>query len=279
MNAFERKIGRGTIGNRVASGTVIIQELGDEHVSTGKPIVYTSADSVFQIAAHEEVIPLDELYGMCETAREMLNGEYYVGRVIARPFLGSEGSYRRTENRRDFAIPPTGDTILDGLLKNNKDTIAIGKIEDIFANRGITMSDHTRNNHDGIESLLRFIKEGTGDFIFANLVDFDMLYGHRNDMEGYAKALEYFDGRLPEIIKALKSGDMLIIAADHGCDPTTPSTDHSREYIPVIVTGPCIREGASLGTLGCFADIGATVFEYITGLKWPVGTSFLNIVC
>ena len=225
------------------------------------------------------MIPLDELYGMCETAREMLNGEYYVGRVIARPFLGSEGSYRRTENRRDFAIPPTGDTILDGLLKNNKDTIAIGKIEDIFANRGITMSDHTRNNHDGIESLLRFIKEGTGDFIFANLVDFDMLYGHRNDMEGYAKALEYFDGRLPEIIKALKSGDMLIIAADHGCDPTTPSTDHSREYIPVIVTGPCIREGASLGTLGCFADIGATVFEYITGLKWPVGTSFLNIVC
>lgn len=279
MDAFERRIGRGTIGNRVASGTVIIQELGDEHVSTGNPIVYTSADSVFQIAAHEEVIPLNELYGMCETAREMLNGEYYVGRVIARPFLGAQGSYKRTENRRDFAIPPTGDTILDGLHENDKDTIAIGKIEDIFANRGITISDHTRNNHDGIESLLRFIKEGAGDFIFTNLVDFDMLYGHRNDIEGYAKALEYFDCRLPEITGALKSGDMLIIAADHGCDPTTPSTDHSREYIPVIVTGPSISADASLGTLGCFADIGATVFEYITGLKWPVGTSFLNIVC
>ncbi len=279
MDAFEQRIGRDTIGNRIASGTVIIQELGDEHVSTGKPIVYTSADSVFQIAAHEEVISLNELYGMCETAREMLNGEYYVGRVIARPFLGAEGSYKRTENRRDFAIPPTGDTILDGLHENNKDTIAIGKIEDIFANRGIAISDHTRNNHDGIESLLRFIKKDAGDFIFANLVDFDMLYGHRNDIEGYAKALEYFDYRLPEITGALKSGDMLIIAADHGCDPTTPSTDHSREYIPVIITGPRIRAGASLGTLGCFADIGATVFEYITGLKWPVGTSFLNMVC
>ncbi len=279
MDAFERRIGRDTIGNRVASGTFIIQDLGDEHVSTGKPIVYTSADSVFQIAAHEEVIPLNELYGMCETAREMLNGDYYVGRVIARPFLGAQGSYKRTENRRDFAIPPIGDTILDGLLENNKDTIAIGKIEDIFANRGIAISDHTRNNHDGIKSLLRFIKEDAGDFIFANLVDFDMLYGHRNDIEGYAKALEYFDYRLPEITGALKSGDMLIIAADHGCDPTTSSTDHSREYIPVIITGPRIRAGASLGTLGSFADIGATVFEYITGLKWPIGTSFLNIIC
>ena len=190
MEEFERKIGRGTLGNKVASGTVIIQELGDEHVATGKPIVYTSADSVFQIAAHEDVIPLEELYKMCETARAMLTGDNLVGRVIARPFIGSNGKYTRTENRRDFALQPVGETILDALCGKGMDVVGIGKIEDIFAHRGITTVDHTKNNHDGIESTLRFLKEGRGDFIFTNLVDFDMLYGHRNDVEGYAAALE-----------------------------------------------------------------------------------------
>lgn len=241
MEEFERKIGRGTLGNKVASGTVIIQELGDEHVATGKPIVYTSADSVFQIAAHEDVIPLEELYKMCETARAMLTGDNLVGRVIARPFIGGNGKYTRTENRRDFALQPVGETILDALCGKGMDVVGIGKIEDIFAHRGITTVDHTKNNHDGIESTLRFLKEGRGDFIFTNLVDFDMLYGHRNDVEGYAAALEYFDSRLPELLGAMKDGDFVIITADHGCDPCFPGTDHTREYIPILAFGKDIQ--------------------------------------
>ncbi|MBR4435034.1 MAG: phosphopentomutase [Clostridia bacterium] len=275
MNAFEMRIHRGTLANRVASGTVIINELGDEHMRTGKPIVYTSADSVFQIAAHEDVIPLEKLYSMCETAREILVGDDLVGRVIARPFVGANGDYRRTENRRDYAVAPLGETVLDALYLKGLDTVAIGKIEDIFDRRGIRTVDHTKNNAAGIDSTLGLIREGRGDFIFTNLVDFDSLYGHRNDVEGYADALEYFDERLAEMLAALKEGDLLIITADHGCDPTTASTDHSREYIPVLAYGAGVKS-ADLGTLDSFADIGATVYEYLTGETFPTGRSFLD---
>ena len=275
MDEFERRIGRGTLGNEVASGTEIIQRLGDEHVRTGKPIVYTSADSVFQIAAHEEVIPLEQLYAFCEEARGMLVGDNLVGRVIARPFVGGNGVYTRTENRRDYALEPMEDTILDALAAKGMDVVGIGKIEDIFAHRGITTVDHTKNNPDGIEATLRFIKEGRGDFIFTNLVDFDMLYGHRNDPEGYGAALEYFDDKLPEILYSMTADDLLIITADHGCDPTYPGTDHTREYIPVLAMigrgKPC-----DLGTLSSFADLGATVYEYLTGESWRCGESFLS---
>ena len=277
IGEFEWRIGRKVLGNEVASGTEIIQRLGDEHVATGRPIVYTSADSVFQIAAHEDVIPLNELYRLCETAREMLVGDNLVGRVIARPFAGpnSDGVYTRTENRRDYALEPMQDTILDALAAKGMDVVGIGKIEDIFAHRGITTVDHTKNNHDGIDATLRFLREGRGDFIFTNLVDFDMLYGHRNDVEGYGAALEYFDSKLPEILKAMTDEDMLIITADHGCDPAYPGTDHTREYIPVLAL---IGNGksADLGTLDTFADLGATVYEYLTGENWRCGTSFLD---
>lgn len=276
ISQFEQKIGRGTLGNCVASGTVIIQELGDEHVRTGKPIVYTSADSVFQIAAHEEVIPLAELYRICEIARSMLVGENLVGRVIARPFLGGNGKYTRTENRRDYAIEPVAETILDRFSGLGLKNISIGKIEDIFCHRNVGLVDHTKNNHDGIEATLKYVKQGDGDFIFTNLVDFDMLYGHRNDVEGYAKALEYFDARLPELIAALHAGDLVIITADHGCDPTYPGTDHTREYIPLLAFGPAWEGGVSLGTRATFADIAATVSEYLTGETWQKGTSFLS---
>ena len=276
MREFEEKIGRKTLCNFPASGTAIINEYGDEHMRTGYPIVYTSADSVFQVAAHEDVIPLEELYKICETARELLYGDYFVGRVIARPFIGSNCKYTRTENRRDYAVEPTGDTILDALTREGKKTIAIGKIEDIFAHRGITVADHTKNNHDGIEATIKYISEGEGDFIFTNLVDFDMLYGHRNDVEGYAKALEYFDEQLTRIIEEMKDGDILIISADHGCDPTYPGTDHTREYIPVLACGDSIEPGTNLGVLDSFADIGASIYEYLTDKKWAVGDSFLS---
>lgn len=274
MNEFEMKIHRGTLGNCVASGTEIINLLGDEHVRTGKPIVYTSADSVFQIAAHEAVIPPEKLYNMCHIAREILRGEHLVGRVIARPFRGSDGRYKRTERRRDFAVEPIGETILDRLTRRGMDVVAIGKIEDIFCNRGITTVDHTKNNETGIESTLRFLKSGKGDFIFTNLVDFDSLYGHRNDVRGYADALKYFDRKLPEIIDAMSDADILIITADHGCDPTTPSTDHSREYIPVLVCGRRVQP-AALGTLPTFADLGASVVDYLTGETIEHGESFM----
>ena len=266
LDEFEARIGRGTLGNTVASGTEIIKVLGDEHVRTGKPIVYTSADSVFQIAAHESVIPLPELYHICEVARELLNDDnFLVGRVIARPFTGTSGAYTRTENRRDYAVEPFSDTILDALDKRGLPVVGIGKIEDIFCHRGVTIVDHTKNNHTGTESTIRFLSEGTGSFIFSNLVDFDMLYGHRNDVEGYARALETFDAALPRIL-----------GADHGCDPTTPSTDHSREYIPLLVAGAHVKKGVNLGVRKTFADIGATVYDYLTGEKWNVGTSFLG---
>ncbi|MCE5189623.1 MAG: phosphopentomutase [Eubacteriales bacterium] len=274
---FEAKIGRGTLGNEVASGTEIIQRLGDEHVKTGKPIVYTSADSVFQIAAHEGVIPLRELYSICEAARELLNGEnYLVGRVIARPFEGKSGAYQRTENRRDYAVEPFSDTILDVLDRRGLSVVGVGKIEDIFCHRGVTIVDHTKNNHAGIEATISFLEVDTGSFIFTNLVDFDMLYGHRNNVEGYALALETFDAAMPRILGAMQEEDILMVTADHGCDPTTPSTDHSREYIPLVVAGKHVKANVNLGTRKSFADIGATVFEYLTGEQWNVGESFLK---
>ncbi len=276
MRRFEQAIGRGTLGNCVASGTEIIQRLGDEHVRTGFPIVYTSADSVFQIAAHEQVIPVEQLYQICETARSLLTGDNLVGRVIARPFIGSSGAYQRTERRRDYALPPFSDTILDALDGAGLPVVGIGKIEDIFCHRGVTIVDHTRNNPDGIAATQRFIESGEGAFLFVNLVDFDMLYGHRNDVEGYAAALEAFDRALPAMLGALRENDILMVTADHGCDPTTPGTDHTREYIPLVVAGPHVRAGVNLGTRDTFADIGATVYEYLTGSRWRVGNSFLS---
>lgn len=276
MDAFEKAIGTRTLGNYPASGTAILDELGEEHIRTGYPIVYTSADSVFQIAAHEQVIPLEELYRICETARAMLTGEYLVGRVIARPFIGGSGAYTRTENRRDYAMPPFSDTILDALDRAGLPVVGIGKIEDIFCHRGVTVVDHTRNNPAGIAATQRFLESGEGAFIFANLVDFDMLYGHRNDVEGYAAALEAFDAALPAMLGALREGDLLMVTADHGCDPTTPGTDHTREYIPLVAAGPRVRAGVNLGTRSTFADIGATVYEHLTGSAWRTGTSFLR---
>lgn len=276
LDAFEQRVGRGTLGNTVASGTQIIQELGDEHVKTGKLIVYTSADSVFQIAAHEDVVPLDELYRICEIAREMLVGPYLVGRVIARPFTGTSGRYTRTENRRDYALAPFKPTILDGLTEKGMDVVAVGKIEDIFCHRGITTVDHTKNNPAGIEATDRFLAEGKGDFIFTNLVDTDMLYGHRNDVEGYGQALEYFDQKLPDLLAKLGEGDILMITADHGCDPTYPGTDHTREYIPLLIAGPHIKPGVNLHIRPAFNDIGATIYEYLTGEHWREGNSFLQ---
>ena len=277
LREFEAKIGRGMLGNEVASGTEIIERLGDEHVKTGKPIVYTSADSVFQIAAHEGVIPLPELYHICEVARELLNDDQFlVGRVIARPFEGESGAYKRTENRKDYAVEPFTDTVLDALVKHGKDVVGVGKIEDIFCHRGVTAVDHTKNNHTGIDATVRFLEEGKGDFIFTNLVDFDMLYGHRNDVEGYAAALEAFDLALPRILGAMKEDDILMITADHGCDPTTASTDHSREYIPLIAAGKHVKANVNIGTRKTFADIGATVLDYLTGEQWNVGESFLT---
>ncbi|MDL2257917.1 phosphopentomutase [Eubacteriales bacterium OttesenSCG-928-K08] len=276
VKAFEQKIGRKTLCNRAVSGTVVIDELGDEHRATGRPIVYTSADSVFQIAAHEETISVDELYSICRAARDMLVGDLLVGRVIARPFEGESGSYSRTQRRKDFSWPPPGDTILDALQKKGFVTAGVGKIEDIFYNRGLTLSDHTYTNAQGIEATLRFMNMEELDFLFVNLVEFDQLFGHRNDVEGYALALEAFDAELPRILNALRDDDLLIITADHGCDPTAPGTDHTREYIPLIVSGNKVARAVNLGSRDSFADVGATIYEYLSEKNWHEGESFLN---
>lgn len=279
MDKFEKAIGRKTLGNISASGTAIINDLGDEHVKTGYPIIYTSADSVFQIACHEDVIPVDELYKMCETAREILVGDYAVARVIARPFIGNgNGNYTRTERRKDFSLAPTSETILDLIKAEGKSVVAIGKIEDIFEHRGMTVTDHTTNNHDGIEKTIEYLKKDFEGLLFTNLVDTDMIYGHRNDVKGYAEAVMYFDSKLPEIKSAMKDEDILIITADHGCDPTTPSTDHSREFVPLLVYGKNIKEGVNLGVRKQFSDIAATVAEYL-GINETFGAkSFLKDV-
>ncbi|NLV15703.1 MAG: phosphopentomutase [Syntrophomonadaceae bacterium] len=263
MEKFEASIGRRTLGNLAASGTAIIEELGAEHVRTGFPIVYTSADSVFQIAAHEDVIPLDELYRICEIARELLKGEHGVGRVIARPFKGRAGEFVRTENRHDYSLEPPGETVLDRLVKNGIDTTGIGKIKDVFADRGIIHHIPSKNNQEGLARIKEVIDSERRGLVFANLVDFDMKYGHRNDPSGYAAALQEVDKKITLLISELRSGDILVFTADHGVDPTTPSTDHSREYVPLLVVGPQVCGGADLGVRETFADLGKTVAQLL----------------
>src|SRR4051794_2691093 len=274
LEPFEEAIGRKCLGNKAASGTEIIQELGAEHVRTGFPIVYTSADSVFQIAAHENVIPLPELYEMCEKARAILRGPHEVGRVIARPFTGEPGHFVRTPNRKDYATPPAQGMLLDQLAGANIPVYAIGKISDVFLGRGITHSDKTKSNADGMTKTVEAMHEYSGGLIFVNLVDFDQQYGHRNDVEGYAAALEAVDCWLPSL--PLRDADLIILTADHGCDPTTPSTDHSREFTPLLVYGPGVKPGIPLGVRNSLADIGQTVAEVFGTGKIPAGTSFLR---
>ena len=277
INDFKKKAKiDGILGNKVASGTAIIEELGEEHVKTGYPIIYTSADSVFQIAAHEEVVGLGNLYKMCEIAREMLVGEDVVGRVIARPFVGEVGSFKRTSNRRDYALDPFGKTALEYIKENGMSVAAVGKIEDIYNGKGVTEAVHIKNNMDGVDKTLEYMDKIDNGLIFTNLVDFDMLYGHRNDPKGYGKALEDFDGRLNEIYSKLRDEDILIITADHGCDPTTESTDHSREYIPILVYGKKVKGGTELGIRDSFTDIGKSVLDYLGIDNNLEGKSFIN---
>ena len=277
IEEFEKETGMQVIGNRPASGTEIIKELGDEHYVTGKLIVYTSADSVFQIAAHEDVVPPQELYHICRAARRLLKGEHAVGRVIARPFVGSTGSYTRTGNRRDFSLEPMGDTMLDVIRRAHMDVMSVGKIDDIFAHRGITVSDHASGNDDCIVSILKTLKKPTWKGLcFANLVDTDALYGHRRDVDGFAESLEAFDSYIPDIMKALGDDGVMFITADHGCDPTYKGTDHTREEAPLLVWGLGIDEGIDLGTRTSFADVAKTTLDMLEIENELDGTSFYN---
>jgi phosphopentomutase len=261
---FERRIGRKTLGNKAASGTVILDELGEEHMRSGAPIVYTSADSVFQVAAHESVIPVDELWRICAEARALMRGEHNIGRIIARPFVGpSIGHFKRTANRKDFTVRPTGETVVERAHNAGRQVIALGKIADIFDRVGIGEEIRTESNSDGMRKTLDLVRQSQGDFIFTNLVDFDSKYGHRNDAAGYAKALETFDGELAALLDSLQENDLVFITADHGCDPTDVSTDHTREYVPLIVAGPRIHGAKPLGTRTTFADLGATICDYL----------------
>ena len=273
--AFARHTGRGVLGNRAASGTEIIDALGPEHMRTGSFIVYTSADSVFQIAAHEDIVPVPELYRACEIAYALVGEGLGVGRVIARPFVGTPGHFRRTTNRRDYALPPAGETLLDRVKAAALPVVAIGKIEDLFAGRGITRAIHTKSDDDGMDWVEREMETVERGLIFTNLVDFDTQYGHRNDIEGYAKNLERFDARLSAILSRLREDDLLIVTADHGNDPTTPSTDHAREYVPLIVAGRHVRAGVDLGTRRTFADLGQTLADVLGVGRLAHGTSFL----
>jgi phosphopentomutase len=266
----------GVLGNVPASGTEIIKELGEEHVRTGKPIVYTSADSVFQIAAHEEVVPVDRLYEICQIARRILDGEDRVGRVIARPFLGSNAAdFKRTENRHDYAVPPPSQNLLSLLEDNGMDVVCIGKIASIYDSVGVTEDLTAKNNEQTVNQTVNALNSESRGLIFANLVDFDMLYGHRRDTEGYAKALEHFDSRLPEIFAAMRDRDLLILTADHGNDPTAPGSDHTREYAPLLVYGRAAKAGVELGTRGSLADIGVTIADNF-GVDLKEGASFLS---
>lgn len=273
---FERQIGRRSLGNKPASGTEILKELGEEHQRTGFPIVYTSGDSVFQIAAHEDVIPVLELYRMCEIARKLLDGPNRVGRVIARPFAGTPGDFRRTERRHDYAVEPPRPMLLDVLADHRVPVFGVGKIHDIYNGRGVENYLTTKNNADGMKKLTEALSARPRGLIFANLVDFDMLYGHRKDVEGFARSLEEFDSLLGPFLNALRPTDLLLITADHGCDPdpVNPTTDHSREYVPILASGPEARSGVNLGTRETLADMGQTVAENFGG-KIPHGTSFL----
>ncbi len=276
IEEFERKTNRKVIGNKPASGTAILDELGEQQMKTGEVIVYTSADSVFQIAAHEEIIPLDELYKMCEIAREIMMGENAVARIIARPFIGTPGAFERTSNRRDYSLSPFEDTVLDNIKNSNLDVIGVGKIEDIFNKQGITEAIHTKDNMDGVDQTINYMKKDNKGLIFTNLVDFDSKYGHRRDVEGYKNALEEFDARIPEILENMKDDDILIINSDHGNDPTYKGTDHTREYIPILVYGKNVVNGYNLGTRNSFADIGSTVADILNVDGPKNGTSFKN---
>lgn len=274
--AFEERIGRKTLGNVVASGTEIIDRLGAEHVRTGKPIVYTSADSVFQIAAHEDVIPIAEQYRICEAAFDLVGRGMGVGRVIARPFVGSPGGFKRTANRHDYALDPIGETLLDHLKRRGDTVLSIGKVDDLFAGRGITRSVKTSSDAEGMDQIERAMAETPDGLIFANLVDSDQTYGHRNDVPGYAANLERFDERLARTLPMLRDSDLLVVTADHGNDPSTPSTDHSREYVPVLLTGSRVRQGIDLGTRRTFADLGQTLASNFGVGPLAHGTSFLE---
>jgi phosphopentomutase len=273
---FERRIGRKTIGNFAASGTTIIDDLGPEHLRTGYPIVYTSADSVFQIAAHEDVIPVPELYRICEIAYELIGKGMNVGRVIARPFVGTAGAFSRTANRHDYALSPTGPTLLDVLTEPGHTVHAIGKIKDLFNGRGITSAVSTKSDEQGMDEIEKAIATAGPGLVFTNLVDFDTVYGHRNDVAGYAANLERFDARLARLLPQLRQRDVLVITADHGNDPTTPSTDHAREYVPVFLVGASIRPGADVGVRQTFADLGQTIAEMFDVGPLANGTSFLR---
>lgn len=276
VTAFETAIGRSVLGNRPASGTAIIDDLGEEHLRTGAPIVYTSADSVFQIAAHEAVVPVEQLYEWCRAARRVLLGDHAVSRVIARPFVGAPGAFQRTDRRRDFSLEPVGQTILDVLVARGVPVFAIGKIGDLFAERGISESVHTHDDLDGLARTAEAARRVDRGLIFANVVDLDTVYGHRNDAEGYARQLERIDAALEPILAAAGRDTLLVITADHGNDPTTPSTDHSREYVPLLARGGGLRAGADLGTRRTFADVGAAVAAAL-GVPWTgPGTSFLD---
>jgi phosphopentomutase len=279
LEPFCDQIGIKVLGNVPASGTEIINRLGDEHIRTRKPIVYTSADSVFQIATHEEVYPVEELYEMCRIARRLLTGKHRVGRVIARPFVGKSARYIRTAKRKDFSVSPPEETLLDFLSEAGYEVVGIGKIGDIFSGQGLTRDIHTASNAEGIAQTIRMISDlRRPGLIFTNLVDFDMLYGHRNNLQGYKKALEEFDASLPDILNAMHEHDLLILTADHGCDPTTPSTDHSREYVPLLVYGKAFRSGVNLGTRRSFADIAKTIDQFFALDKVRNGISFLDSV-
>ncbi len=275
---FQELTGRKALGNKPASGTEIIKELGEEHMKTGNPIVYTSADSVFQIAAHEEIIPLDELYKMCSIAREILKGEDQVARVIARPFVGEIGSFTRTPNRRDYSLSPFGKTILDFASEAGYEVMAVGKIEDIFNGQGITKEVHTKSNMEGVDKTIEYLKTDSKGIIFTNLVDFDAKFGHRRNPEGYRQALEELDVRMPEILDAMTDNDMLIITADHGNDPTYKGSDHTREYVPLVVYGKNVKSGVNLGTRESFADIAATIADILKVEKPQIGRSFMDLV-
>lgn len=274
--AYEQAIGRKTLGNVVESGTEIIKRLGDEHVRTGSPIVYTSADSVFQVACHEDVVPVEELYRICRVARDLLNRDHRVGRVIARPFVGKPGSYARTPRRRDFSLPPHGPTLLDRVKDAGQPVAAIGKIDDLFAHRGYTEHHHSVSNRECVELTLGALGRLDAGLLFANLVQFDMDWGHRNDPVNFARGLADFDALLPAVLDKLRPGDLLFITADHGNDPTTASTDHSREHVPLLCLGPGIRCGVDLGTRPTFADLGQTAADFLGVEPTPHGTSFLE---
>ena len=277
IRPFEQRIGRQVLGNKVASGTEILKELGEEHLRTGRPIVYTSQDSVFQVAAHEEIIPPEELYRICRVAYEIACLQFGVCRVIARPFVGTNRQdFKRTPNRRDFPVPPDGVTLLDRLAEKGLPVFGVGKIEDIFTGRGVSAAVHTKSDSDGVDQTLKAMREQGGGLIFTNLVDFDTLYGHRNDVEGFARNLELLDARLPEILGALRRDDVFVLTADHGCDPSDTSTDHTREHVPLVVRGPQVRVGRDLGVRATFADLGQTLADNFGLTPLAAGTSFLS---